>query len=1022
MALIHVKMFNTPTVIKDGKKITFPLRKAEALFYYLVVNREATRDELVALLWGELSETKAKKNLRNTMYKIRKSFEMDIIISPQKQIVMLNPEIDLHVDLDVFLSDSDNDIKAYSGEFLQGFLVKDAQKFDEWLLSTRENFKDIYISKLYKKINESQFKNEYDLVENYAKLLIEADEFDEKAHRILMKLYSNKGAYNRAIDIYNRLLKRLDDELGITPELETRELYENILFRRNLYEKKNLSNKEFFYGRNKELQFLERNYKKFIYDKDSKPVLIIGEAGIGKTKLKDKFLSIIDKKDVYIIEANCYQVEEDYLLKPWNTILDKLINIIQIEKIDIPVLWKNIISSIFPVFADESIQLNINPVEKIDSLKYQVVEDVILSIFKKVSRRKKILLIFEDLHWMDDMSLSLLGKIILHDENNNINLLGTLRNVCSYKIEKFIALLSKYNRVEKICLSRFTKNEVEDFLSKALPEHKFSEELKNRIYEETEGNTFFLVEFLNTVKEKGNINFMTSKIQDILKSRLLDISEDGRKIINIISLFFDEASLDIIKEVSGKNEFEIIEIIDELKNKYIIKEIIQEDRISYKFTHQKLREFIYFEQSQAMRRLLHNKVGLILEGSLKNNNSDMLLYPKLIYHFSNGGNKLATLKYSIKNVNKYLDFSHELFPELTNMPVKDQGYLYITKDRAVRYLDDIEKLLDEVKEREGLTEEITKLEIAFFHMKGRYLIKEGEYDKGTDYIKKVINRSIEIGEYKYALKGYRQMIYYSIQTHNNDIMKKYLDLGLKLARQLEYKKDMAILLRLKGVNKIMSGEYRKAEELLKESIKMFTILNQNEDRYSLNIAAAYNYIGEIRRHNMSFSTALTFYDKAIKICEDKKVIRGLTIFTTSAGQAAYDMGDYHRARQYLRKALNVYNQIDTLWGRSTAEGYMALLYVQEGKYREALECLKRADSFSKKLKSPYELGLVYRVKAEIRGKMDNNRNLYIIFKDYLNKELKYYCDKGIEYLTEVKQCYEIDILKTFKKRNYSVKS
>ncbi|KGG80489.1 serine/threonine protein kinase [Caloranaerobacter azorensis H53214] len=1015
MTPICVKLFDIPTVIKDGKKITFPLRKAEALFYYLVVNKKATRDELAFLLWGDLPEKTAKKNLRNTMYKIRKSFEMDIIISPQKHIVMLNPDIDLNIDLDIFLSDSDNDIKAYSGEFLKGFLVKDAQKFDEWLINTRENFKEIYISKLYRRINESQLKREYDLVEKYAKLLIEADEFDEKAHRILMKLYSSKGVYNKAIDIYNKLLKRLASELGITPELETKRLYENILLMRDSKEKEDLSNKEFFYGRNEELQFLEKNYKEFVYGKSSKSVLIIGEAGIGKTRLKDKFLSMIDKEDVYIIEANCYQVEEDYLLKPWNTILNKLINIIKIENIDVPALWKNIISCIFPVFADESVQLNINPVEKIDSLKYQVVEDVILSIFRKVSRKKKILLIFEDLHWMDDMSLSLLSKLILHDENNNINLLGTLRNVCSYKIERFTALLIKYNKLEKIFLNRFTKSEVEDFLSKALPGHRFTEELKNRIYEETEGNTFFLVEFLNTVKEKGNINFMTSKIQDILKSRLLGISDDGRKIINIISLFFDEASLDIIKEVSGKSELEIIEIIEELKNKYIIKEIVQEDKISYKFTHQKLREFVYFEQSQTMRRLLHNRIGSILERNLKNNNSDMLLYPKIIYHFSNGGNKLATLKYSIKNVDRYLDFSHELFPELTNVPIKDKGYLYITKDKAIKYLNDIEKLLDEVKKKEGLTEDIVKLEIAFFHMKGRYLIREGEYDRGIDYIKRVINKSIEVGEYRYALKGYRQMIYYSIQTHNSDTMKKYLDLGLKLARQLEYKKDIAILLRLKGVNKIMSGEYKKAEEFLKESIRMFTILNQDEDRYSLNIAAAYNYIGEIRRHNMSFSTALTFYDKAIKICEDKKVIRGLTIFTTNAGQAAYDMGDYHRARQYLRKALDVYNHIDTLWGRSTAEGYMALLYIQEGKYKEALESLKRADYFSKKLKSPYELGLIYRVKAEIRSKMGKNQFLNDIFKDYLNKDLKYYCDCGIELLKKVRESYEVDILKALRK-------
>ncbi|QIB27346.1 hypothetical protein [Caloranaerobacter azorensis] len=117
----------------------------------------------------------------------------------------------------------------------------------------------------------------------------------------------------------------------------------------------------------------------------------------------------------------------------------------------------------------------------------------------------------------------------------------------------------------------------------------------------------------------------------------------------------------------------------------------------------------------------------------------------------------------------------------------------------------------------------------------------------------------------------------------------------------------------------------------------------------------------------------------------------------------------------MRKALDVYNHIDTLWGRSTAEGYMALLYIQEGKYKEALESLKRADYFSKKLKSPYELGLIYRVKAEIRSKMGKNQFLNDIFKDYLNKDLKYYCDCGIELLKKVRESYEVDILKALRK-------
>ena len=123
MVSVKVKLFNTPYVLKDKEKVIFPFRKAEALFYYLCVNKQATRDELAALLWGDHDETSAKKYLRNAMYRIRKTLGLDIIISPQKQVVMINPDIEMKSDLSVFLSREIEGIDVYTGEFLKGFLV-----------------------------------------------------------------------------------------------------------------------------------------------------------------------------------------------------------------------------------------------------------------------------------------------------------------------------------------------------------------------------------------------------------------------------------------------------------------------------------------------------------------------------------------------------------------------------------------------------------------------------------------------------------------------------------------------------------------------------------------------------------------------------------------------------------------------------------------------------------------------------------------------------------------------------------
>ncbi len=1016
MGSIEAKVFNTPTVYKEKEKVLFPFRKAEALFYYLLVKGEATRDELVSLLWGEIDEETAKKNLRNAMYKIRKVFGLEIIISPRKSIVMLNPDIQIDTDLQVFLSDNPEDVNVYNGEFLQGFLVKEGERFEEWMFSTREKYKDMYITRINQRIEAEIEENHWDSIEHYCKLLINVDQFDERPYRTLMKLYKKEGTYNKGIDLFQKLTKTLDKELGIKPDAETRKIYTQVLKLRDLQEGQiKKPNEDFFYGRKKELNILKQNAQLFMQEGVGKPLLIIGEAGIGKSRLKEAFLQMIEEKDIYIFHSNCYQAEENYILKPWNPIFSKITDIIKKDNIKIPAVWRNIISYFFPIFATEGSLPNLQSVERMDALQYQVAEEAMQGVFKCLSEKKKILLVFDDLQWMDSMSLSLLSSILLHDHHKRVMFVGTCRNGYDEKIDKLIGLLTKYNCLDKIVVERFNEVEVKEFIEEALPNISVTEEIKKKIFQETEGNTFFLVEFLNSIKENRNIGEMSTKMKDILKSRIIDISEEGRKVLNIIALFFDKATLDILKILLGKDELEVMEMIEELQNKWLIKENHEEGKISFQFTHQKIREFIYIQQSVAKKKLLHNKIGYIIEKQLTNDKRDILIYSRLIYHFSNGGNSLASLKYQIKNVNAYLDFTHELFPILSSTdPIKENS-LYLSKHECNKYLEEIDITLEQIKRQESLSKEIIELQITFYHMKGRYLIGEGKYEEGIGYIQEMINDALGIGNYNYILKGYRQMIYYAIQTHNTPLMEDYLHKGLKQVYENKIKNEEAIFLRLKGLSKIMSCKYDEAEEILKQAIGLFNDISKMEDNFALNIAASYSYLGEIRRYKMQFNPALNYYDKAMAICEEKNVTRGLTIFNTNAGQAAFDMGDYERAKVYFEKALKIYRQFDILWGRSIAEGYMTILLTRRGCYKDALESLKRAEQYSYQLKSPYEIGLVYRVKAEIKSNMKNNKKLQIVFDKYLIEDLEVYCTRGIEYLRQVKDSYEIEILSVLKK-------
>ncbi|AKL96696.1 serine/threonine kinase, regulatory protein [Clostridium aceticum] len=1016
MDCIYVKFFNTPTIFKNSKKVFLPFKKAEALFYYLVVHQQATRDELVHLLWGEMEEETAKKNLRNAMYKIRKAFDLNIIISPKKSIVMLNPDIKLESDLKVFLSDEENAIEIYDGEFLQGFHVKEDEVFEGWMSENRGYYRDLYIIKLQEKLHQLSAEEDQEMLEYYAKLLVHTDSYNENAYRILMNLYSRQGSYNKAIDLYNRLQQVLQEELGIMPDVATKDLLQEILSNRQQEETRSQGKQEdFFYGRKEEVKRLLNNYRSFIKKGSSHSYLVVGEAGIGKSRLKNQFLKNIDKKDVYLMETNCYQAEESYFLKPWNTIFSLLSEMLLQEEIDLPPLWKDILSSIFPGFAAENTTVSISFVEELNHFNYRLVEDAVLGFFKKISKIKKIVIVFEDLQWVDSMSLSLLSSVLQQDQGKNILFVGTCRDGYDKKIDKFMTKIKKHYPIEEMLIKRFTSQEVGDFVHKMLPYVLPEGDLVEKIYKETEGNTFFILEYIHSINKKKDFDKITPKMQDILKSRFLEVSEEGRKLLNIISLFFDKASLDLLTDLMNWDELQVMQIIEELQNKNIVGELGKGSEIAFQFTHLKLREFIYSQQSPAMRKVLHNKVGNIIENRLKHDKVDTLNYSRLIYHFSHAGNQFKALMYKIKNINNYLDFSYEVFPQANQINTEKEEFFGATAKELLQSLKELEVELQQVKEHHPSLKEVMKLQMEFLYIRGRHAIREGQYKEGVTYIRQMIEVSRKVRDYVYSLKGYKQMIYYCIQTHKTEEMTLYVEEGLALAQVYDNAKEIGILLRLKGLNKMMMTEYTKAEEILRTSIKIFEEITEFDNKYVINIAAAYNYIGEIRRYNMKFSKALNYYDQAIAICEENKVIKGLTQFNTNAAQAALEMGDYQRAKEYLERAIDLYCQLEVFWGRAVAEGYMALLLVREGRYKRALAYLKTAEGYAKKLKSPYELGILYRVKAEIKVRAIKNKVIGEVFNDYLDLELEVYCKRGIALLEEIKDSYEKEILKTFLK-------
>lgn len=1008
MSKISFKLFGVPKITKDEQNVFLPYAKIEALLYYMLVTKVVTRDEIAGLLWPDENEKIAKKNIRNAIYQAKKSMGEDIIISPKKSFIMLNENLDIETDVDLFTRSPRENMHLYTGDFLQGFFLKEAESYEYWIVKMRNYYQDKFSTECFLKIEEDIQNKNYDDVENNIQRLKELDEYDERSFRLLMSFYQDTGRNSKVIETYYDLSKLLRRELGIDPDNKTKEIYERSLEQISFSQDKKCSyDDSFFYGRYNEIATSEKVFKNFKQKKEGKSLLIKGEMGMGKSTIKRSILKEVSG-DFFVFEAYCYQVEKDLPLRPWSIIAREIYRELQKNKLIPPILWKDMMTRIFPDFSANPPRNKF--VYTNEEMPFETFVHIMVEALIKLSSQKQVVLVFEDLQWMDSDSLRLLTAIMLESNPLKIMLVATCDKQYNRAMEDTITTLQHYNRLTTVLLERFNIEACHHFIKKALPNQELKGDTLERIYNETEGNPFFLNEYLQMMKNGTESDGMTPTMLEAVKSYFLYLSQEEMELVNILSFSYDEIPLKILFKITEKCETEVLNLLEKLKCRNILVEKETEKDTSVSFTHTKLREYIYMTQSKSRKIIFHQKIGQLLEDMLDSKKTDSKLCSKLTYHFSACGDYLKVLKYKIEPLNHYLNFSHEMFPILNNMEVEPEAKTYMSQDKIEELFNNLESNFKEIQSSTKSSAELDLLEVGFFYMKGRYLIREGRYEDGVNIIMSVIEKSKQIGNRDYTLEGYKQMILYHLQINNPKEMSKYVELALDLAVKCNYHKEIGILLRLKGLYNMMTGNYYLAEKLLTESINTFVITEDVAKRYATNIAAAYNYIGEIRQAEEDYAQALQLFDKAISLCIGKNALASLSYFYINAGKTGYFMDDIVTARNYFEKAYSLYGQFDSFWRRSVLDSYMALTLIKEYRYEEALNYLITARENVGYIKDPSDLGTVLFAEAYIRKMADQDEKLERVFGESLCESLSYYYMRALDNLNEYCNRFEIKTL------------
>src|SRR6266700_1986424 len=446
MGLLRLAVLGPPEVLHDGGRLALPLRKAHALLLYLAVEGGLhSRGKLATFLWPDSEPRVARKALRNALALLRHLLA-DPEASPAQpshllssgELLGLDPQSPRELDLDVvqrawneaqrlttpssseqrtaLVTGVQHALALVRGPFLDGFWLGEDAPFDEWVRQQRQQWQ----------------------VRLPVRWLV-FDPLAEEAYRRLMRVHLARGEASAALQVYATCRARLAEELRVKPSADTVALAEHIratAARRGspiahpTTTAENQPPSELvapLVGRAAAVTQLVGRYQQA---RQGQPqvVLLLGEAGIGKTRLASEFVAWARAQGAEVLSGQAFEMGGRL---PYQLLVEALRPRLEAENAPedlLDDLWLAELARLLPELRVRYPDLP-TPTEDELTARGRLFEAV-ARLLDALARRAPLVLLLDDLHWVDEASLDLVRYLSRYwiKHGHRVLLLGTLRS------------------------------------------------------------------------------------------------------------------------------------------------------------------------------------------------------------------------------------------------------------------------------------------------------------------------------------------------------------------------------------------------------------------------------------------------------------------------------------------------------------------------------------------------------------------------------------------------------------------
>jgi DNA-binding SARP family transcriptional activator len=628
--MLHVSLLGEQSITGgggDGAGSRTRSSRSVALVAFLVVHAGSPqpRQRIAGLFWPESTDGQALTNLRRELHQLRQVLgdEPSLVVTPA-DLCWRDTET-CRVDLRVFSAEREAALMAAAAGDDEGVLAHAAGAiaeyrgdllpggYEDWLLDARSEIERQCVG-LCDLLGEARTRGgDLTGAVDVARRRIQLQPLEEVGYRTLMQLQAELGDRAGAVSTYHHCASVLERELGVVPDASTRKVFQRLMAHARpaarppetvgpAAGRPGLAAAQLF-GRSAELGLLQDVWRAAAAGRCGL-ALVRGGAGVGKTRLVTDVAAMAQLQGAVVASSQCFGTSGRLALAP---VADWLRNpAVQSAAAALDPAWRAEVGRLMP--GESYGGRGSGPRAMVDAWQRHRFYEGLARALLAVGR--PTLLVLDNMQWCDQETLAFITFCLQLAGGSPLLVAGTVRDDDlgeDLELGDWTVRMRATGLLTELSLGPLDAADTAQ-LAEAISGQPLPAVDADLLHATTGGFPLYVIEAVRSTADPGD-TLPVGDLAAVLRKRFEQATAPAREVAGLAAAVGTNFTLDLLTEASDLEADTVVEAVDELWRRRIMRELGD----GYDFSHDMLREAAYAGVSPPKRWLLHRRIAQGLE-------------------------------------------------------------------------------------------------------------------------------------------------------------------------------------------------------------------------------------------------------------------------------------------------------------------------------------------------------------------------------------------------------------------------